>query len=100
MEPILPRKRRAKSTSKAYGSVAGVVDKSTVLAMVEQLQADASSHDSSLSDEERIRQALSIAHDEDVFGWRDAISQVMHATASGAEDFFVATTSGAKYILS
>lgn len=77
MEPALPRKSRAKSTIKARDSVAGVVDKSAVLAMVEQLEANASSHDSCLSDEELKRKALSVAHDEDVFGWRDAISSWM-----------------------
>lgn len=77
MEPALPRKRRARAVPKARDSVAGVVNKSAVLAMVEQLEANASTSDSSLSDEERKRQALSVAHDEDVFAWRDAISQVM-----------------------
>ncbi len=77
MEPALPRLRRTKSGFKARDSVAGVVSKSAVLAMVEQLEANTSSDDSSLSDPERLRQALSVAHDEDVFGWRDAITYWM-----------------------
>jgi len=77
MEPNPPRKRRAKSTIKARDSVIGVVDKSAVLAMVEQLEANASSDDSSLSDPERLRQALSVAHNEDVFTWCDAIAHWM-----------------------
>lgn len=74
MEPALPRKSRARTVPKARDSVAGVVDKSAVLAMVEQLEANASTSDLRLSDEERKRQALEVAHDEDVFGWCSAIS--------------------------
>lgn len=78
MEPAPPRLRRAKSTIKARDSVAGVVDKSAVLAMVEQLEASSSSDDdSSWSDAERKCLALSVAHDEDVSAWCNAISQVM-----------------------
>lgn len=77
MEPALPRKRRARTVLKAQDSIAGVVDKSAILAMVEQLEAGTSTSDLSLSDEERKRQALSVAHDEDVFAWCDAIFQVM-----------------------
>lgn len=77
MEPTLPRKRRAKSIIKAQNSVVGVVDRSAVLALVEQLEANASSHDSSLSDEELKSQALEVAYDEDVSAWCDAIAQVM-----------------------
>lgn len=77
MEPNPPRKRRAKSTIKARDCVIGVVDKSAVLAMVGQLESNASSDDSSLSDPERLRQALSIAPNEDVFTWCDAIAHWM-----------------------
>ncbi len=77
MEPKPSRKNRTKSGFKAHDSVAGVVDKSAVLAMVEQLEANAASDDSFLSLPERLRQALSVAHDEDVFGWRDAIAHWM-----------------------
>lgn len=77
MEPALPRKRRAKSTIKARDSVAGVVEKSAVLAMVEQLEANNSSHDFSLSDEERLYQSLSVAHDEDISAWQQAIAHWM-----------------------
>lgn len=77
MEPALPRKCRAKSTIKARDSVAGVVDKFAVLAMVEHLEANASSSDSSLSDPERKCLALSVAHDEDISAWCKAISSWM-----------------------
>ena len=66
---LLPlRKRRAKTTLKAQDSVVGVVDKSAVLAMVEQLEA-LSLVDSELplSDEEHKQLALDFAHDEDIF---------------------------------
>ena len=73
---LLPlRKRRAKKTLKAQDSVVGVVDKSAVLAMVEQLEA-LSLVDSELplSDEEHKQLALDFAHDEDIFAWCEAIA--------------------------
>ena len=73
---LLPlRKRRAKKTLKAQDSVVGVVDKSAVLAMVEQLEA-LSLVDSELplSDEEHKQLALDFAHDEDIFSWCQAIA--------------------------
>ena len=74
--PLPPRKRRAKTIPKAQDSVAGVVDKSAVLAMVEQLEA-LSFVDSELplSDEEHKQLALDFAHDEDIFAWCQAITQ-------------------------
>jgi len=74
MEPAMPRLRRARAVS-TRDSVAGVVDKSAVLAMVEQLEASSSSDDdSSWSDAERKCLALSVAHDEDVSAWCNAIA--------------------------
>ncbi len=75
MESLPPRKRRAKSTTlKAQGSVVGVVNKSAVLAMVEQLEAENPSSELPLSDEQQKQLALSIAHDEDIFTWCNAIA--------------------------
>ena len=69
MEPLPPRKRRAKTTLKAQDSVVGVVDKSAVLAMIEQLEAlsPIDNNELPLSDEERKQLALDFAHDEDIF---------------------------------
>ena len=62
----------------AQDSVAGVVDKSAVLAMVEQLEALEAENFTSglpLSDEEHKQLALDFAHDEDILGWCQAIAQ-------------------------
>ena len=73
--PLLPRKRRAKTISKAQDSVVSVVDKSAVLAMIEQLDALSQIHDElPLSDEEHKQLALDFAHDEDIFSWCQAIA--------------------------
>ncbi len=73
--PLLPRERRAKTIPKAQDSVAGVVDKSAVLAMVEQLEAlSLVDNELSLSDDERKQLALDFAHDEDIFAWCHAIA--------------------------
>ncbi len=73
--PLLPRKRRAKTISKAQDSVVSVVDKSAVLAMIEQLDALSQIHDElPLSDEEHKQLALDFAHDEDIFAWCQAIA--------------------------
>jgi len=73
--PLLPRKRRAKAISKAQDSVVSVVDKSAVLAMIEQLDALSQIHDElPLSDEEHKQLALDFAHDEDIFAWCQAIA--------------------------
>lgn len=71
-EPLPPRKRRAKTTFKAQGSVVGLVDKSAVLAMVEQLETLSLLDELPLSDEERKQVALNFAHDEDIFAWCQA----------------------------
>lgn len=72
--PALPRKRRAKTNLKAQGSVIGMVDKSAVLAMVEQLEAENSISELPLSDEQQKQLALDFAHDEDIFAWCQAIA--------------------------
>ncbi|PSB24401.1 hypothetical protein, partial [Chlorogloea sp. CCALA 695] len=75
MEPLPPRKRRAKTTLKAQDSVVSVVDKSAVLAMIEQLNAlSLLDNELPLSDEEHKQLALDFAHDEDIFAWCQAIA--------------------------
>lgn len=74
-EPLPPRKRRAKTTLKAQDSIVGLVDKSAVLAMVEQLEALSQIDDElPLSDEERKQLALDFAHEENIFAWCHAIA--------------------------
>ena len=74
--PLPPRKRRAKTTLKAQDSVVSVVDKSAVLAMIEQLDAlsPIDNNQLPLSDEEHKQLALDFAHDEDIFSWCQAIA--------------------------
>ena len=73
--PLSPRKRRANTTPKAQDSLVGVVDKSAVLAMVEQLEAvSLLDNELPLSDEEHKQLALDFAHDEDIFAWCQAIA--------------------------
>jgi len=75
MEPLPPRKRRANTTPKAQDSLVGVVDKSAVLAMIEQLDAfSLLDNELPLSDEEHKQLALDFAHDEDIFAWCQAIA--------------------------
>ena len=75
MEPLPLRKRRAKTALKAQDSVVGVVDKSAVLAMIEQLDAlSLLDNELPLSDEEHKQLALDFAHDEDIFAWCQAIA--------------------------
>ena len=74
--PLSPRKRRANTTPKAQDSVVSVVDKSAVLAMIEQLDAlSLLDNELPLSDEEHKQLALDFAHDEDIFAWCQAIAQ-------------------------
>ncbi len=71
----LPRLRRTKSvTPKAQDSIVSMVDKSAVLAMVEQLEAENSISELPLSDEQQKQLALGFAHDEDIFAWCQAIA--------------------------
>lgn len=75
--PALSRKRRTKSvTPQAQDSVAGVVDKSAVLAMVEQLKVLSPIDNNELpsSDEELKQFALNFAHEENIFAWCHAIA--------------------------
>ena len=72
--PLPLRKRRAKTTPKAQDSVIGVVDKSAVLAMVEQLETENSISGLPLSDEQQKQFALDVAHDEDILTWCHAIA--------------------------
>jgi len=75
MEPNPLRKRRAKTPLKAQDSVVSVVDKSAVLAMIEQLDALSQiDNELPLSDEEHKQLALDFAHDEDIFAWCQAIA--------------------------
>jgi chromatin segregation and condensation protein Rec8/ScpA/Scc1 (kleisin family) len=76
MEPTparKPRTRRAKSNGAEEGSVAATVDKAAVLAMVEQLEAEAA------LEEERKQQVLAVAYDENVSQWTEAIAQRLQA---------------------
>ena len=63
MEPAPVRKRRVKATSKPEGSIAAPVEKAAVLAMVKQLEAEATQ-----------QQVLDVTHSEDVTGWAKAIA--------------------------
>lgn len=75
IEPALPRAhRRSKTRFKGESSVANVVDKSAVLAMVEQMAAEAQASELPLSDEQKKQFALAAAHDEDVSTWQRAIA--------------------------
>jgi hypothetical protein len=67
------RTRRAKSGGTGEGSIIATVDKAAVLAMVEQLEAEAA------LEEERKQQVLAIAHDENVSQWTEAIAQRLQA---------------------
>ncbi|MBD2054623.1 hypothetical protein H6F88_01020 [Oculatella sp. FACHB-28] len=75
MEPTparKPRTKRAKSSGTEEGSIAATVDKAAVLAMVEQLEAAA-------VEEERKQQVLTVAYDENVSQWTEAIAQGLQA---------------------
>jgi hypothetical protein len=75
IEPAPPRAhRRSKPNSKAESSVAAVVDKSAVLAMVEQLEAESQTSELPLSDEQNKQLALAAAHDEDISAWQKVIA--------------------------
>ena len=81
IEPAPPRAhRRSKPTFKGESSVANVVDKSAVLAMVEQMVAEAQASELPLSDEQKKQLALASAHDEDISTWTKAIAhQIQHS---------------------
>ncbi|WP_206756484.1 hypothetical protein [Oculatella sp. FACHB-28] len=76
MEPTparKPRTRRAQSSGTEEGSIVATVDKAAVLAMVEQLEAEA------IFEEERKQQVLAIAYEENVSQWTEAIAQGLQA---------------------
>lgn len=76
MEPTparRPRTRRAKSSGTEERSIVATVDKVAVLAMVEQLEAEA------IVEEEKRQQVLALAHDENVSQWTEAIAQGLQA---------------------
>ena len=78
MEPVPPRKRRTKRikpTAIQEGSIVALVDKTAVLALVEQLEMEAETH------KERV---LAIASDEDVTRWTSEIARWLQAVP---EDF-------------
>ena len=71
MEPAPIRKRRTKSLDVPQGSIAAPVEKATVLAMVDQLEAE---------DKELQQQnVLAIAHSEDVAQWVAVIDHWLQA---------------------
>ena len=83
IEPAPPRAhRRSKPNSKAESSVAAVVDKSAVLAMVEQMDAEAQASELPMSDEQKKQLALAAAHNEDISGCQRAISHWMQHSGS------------------
>lgn len=85
IESAPPRAHRnSKSKPKAESSVAVVVDKSAVLAMVEQMDAESPPVDETLSDEQKKQLALAAAHDEDISVWQSAIAHFMQRSGSKA----------------
>jgi hypothetical protein len=78
IEPVPLGKRRLKPDFKVEFSIAAPVDKSAVLAMVEQM-ATSSKASSELpqSDEQEKQKVLEVTHAEDVLAWADAITQWM-----------------------
>ncbi|MBD1997667.1 hypothetical protein H6G00_13690 [Leptolyngbya sp. FACHB-541] len=84
MEPTparKPRTGRAKSGGTAEGSIVAPVDKAAVLAMVEQLEAEAA------VEEESKQQVLAIAHEENVSQWTEAIAQGLQAALPNRVSF-------------
>ena len=78
MEPAplrQPRTKRIKPTAIQAGSIVALVDKTTVLALVEQLEIEA---------EIQKHQVLAIASDEDVTRWTSEIARWLQAVP---EDF-------------
>ena len=83
MEPAQPRQRRTKLTGKPEGSIVAPVDKAAVLAMVDQLEAEAT------AEMEQKQEVLLTAHQEDVTRWIQGIVRWLQAapghTASYAD---------------
>jgi len=81
IEPARPRQRRTKLTGKPEGSIPAPADKAAVLAMVDQLEAEA-------TDEERRKQnVLEIAHSEGMTQWAAAIAHWMQSTSTNRVHF-------------
>lgn len=72
MEPAPPRKQRSRREDRQEGSIVAEVEKAAVLAMVDQMEAEAV----------RKEEVLAIAHDENVSAWIEAISQSLRVTAA------------------
>lgn len=64
MEPAPPRKQRSKRAGRQAGSIVAAVEKEAVLAMVDQMEAEAAKKEA----------VLAIAHDENVSAWIEAIN--------------------------
>ncbi len=67
MAPAPPRQRRTKATGQAAGSIVAPVDKAAALALVDQLEAEATAA-------VQQQQVIAIAPDEDVSRWTAAIT--------------------------
>lgn len=77
-------KQRSQSVLEAESSLAAPVDKLAVLAMVEQLSVDETLVEEALLDEDNKQTALSLAHEENVSAWVQAIAQQMQQHNSKA----------------
>jgi hypothetical protein len=83
IEPPPPRvHRRLKSNAKVESSVAGVVDRSVVLTMMEQMEAESQASELPMSDEQKKQLALASAHDEDISAWSQEIAHQMQHSGS------------------
>ena len=77
MEPAPPRKRRSKRETRQEGSIVAEVEKAAVLAMVDQMEAEAM----------RKEEVLAIAHDENVTAWIKAIKDWLQSAATEQMQF-------------
>lgn len=78
MEPAPPRKQRSRREVRQEGSIVAAVEKEAVLAMVDQMEAEALKEEVVLAHPEG--SALLCAHDENVSAWVDAIAGWLRAT--------------------
>ncbi|MBC7971427.1 MAG: hypothetical protein H7Z11_15125 [Verrucomicrobia bacterium] len=79
--PRKPRTQRAKSTETEVGSLASPVDKAVLLAMVDQLESEAT------LEEGRKQQVLAIAYEEQTSRWIEAIAQWLEAVPTHQTSF-------------
>lgn len=77
MEPAPPRKQRPKRETRQEGSIVAEVEKAAVLAMVDQMEAEAVRKEEVLAHPEG--SALLCAHDENISAWIEAINQWFQA---------------------